>query len=206
MHSVSWYSFNFYVNHHSSDIFSSLSWKTLPVANNCILDFVYKTADWSRVSQDGYVPYHSARIEMCPASSGDYSKKGKLFLEMLNDCLEQIRAPSSDHRIFMRCDVNFDISVQGRNINTIIGRAAHIEFLETDIFAKFIMWSFPDLFRWLCGPNAVISRGLGYQRARIQCHPTSDFFMRGAKNRRILGMALNSCHAVIDRAGTSNVN
>ncbi|KAL8529718.1 hypothetical protein ACS0TY_006963 [Phlomoides rotata] len=97
--------------------------------------------------QDGYVPYHSARIEMCPASSGDYSKKGKLFLEMLNDCLEQIRAPSSDHRIFMRCDVNFDISVQGRNINTLIGRAAHIEFLETDIFAKFIMWSFPEVFR-----------------------------------------------------------
>ncbi|KAI3464023.1 hypothetical protein Pfo_020686 [Paulownia fortunei] len=97
--------------------------------------------------QDGYVPYHSARIEMCPASSGDYSKKGKVFLEMLNDCLDQIRAPSSEHRVFMRCDVNFDISLQGRNLNTIIGRAAHIEFLESDIFAKFIMWSFPDLFR-----------------------------------------------------------
>ncbi|PIN22649.1 hypothetical protein CDL12_04633 [Handroanthus impetiginosus] len=96
--------------------------------------------------QDGYVPYHSARIEMCPASSGDYSKKGKLFLEMLNDCLDQIRAPSAEHRVFMRCDVNFDTSLQGRNLNTIIGRAAHIEFLESDIFAKFIMWSFPDLF------------------------------------------------------------
>lgn len=97
--------------------------------------------------QDGYVPHHSARIEMCPASSGDYSKKGKLFLEMLNEFLDQIRAPSSEHRVFMRCDVNFDISLQGRNFNTLIGRAAHIEFLETDIFAKFIMWSFPDLFR-----------------------------------------------------------
>ncbi|KAL2515841.1 putative serine esterase family protein [Forsythia ovata] len=97
--------------------------------------------------QDGYVPYHSARIEMCPASSGDSSKKGKAFLEMLNNCLDQIRALSAEHRVFMRCDVNFDISLQGRNLNTIIGRAAHIEFLETDIFARFIMWSFPDLFR-----------------------------------------------------------
>ncbi|CAA0826641.1 Putative serine esterase family protein [Striga hermonthica] len=97
--------------------------------------------------QDGYVPYHSARIETCPASSGDFSKKGKVFLEMLNDCLDQIRAPSSEHRVFMRCDVNFDISLHGRNLNTIIGRAAHIEFLEADSFAKFIMWSFPDLFR-----------------------------------------------------------
>ncbi|KAL8099294.1 uncharacterized protein LOC141683483 isoform X1 [Apium graveolens] len=96
--------------------------------------------------QDGYVPYHSARMEMCQASSGDYSKKGKVFLEMLNNCLDQIRAPSSEQRVFMRCDVNFDISLQGRNLNTFIGRAAHIEFLETDSFARFIMWSFPELF------------------------------------------------------------
>ncbi|KAK4394594.1 hypothetical protein Sango_1613700 [Sesamum angolense] len=96
---------------------------------------------------DGYVPYHSARIEMCPASSGDHSKKGKVFLEMLNECLDQIRARSFEHRVFMRCDVNFDVTLQGKNLNTIIGRAAHIEFLETDVFASFIMWSFPDLFR-----------------------------------------------------------
>ncbi|KAM0836784.1 hypothetical protein ACQ4PT_062065 [Festuca glaucescens] len=97
--------------------------------------------------QDGYVPYHSARIELCPAASSDNSRKGQVFTEMLNNCLDQIRAPSSETRIFMRCDVNFDQSAQGRNLNTMIGRAAHIEFLETDIYAKFIMWSFPELFR-----------------------------------------------------------
>ncbi|KAI4296291.1 hypothetical protein L6164_036259 [Bauhinia variegata] len=96
--------------------------------------------------QDGYVPYHSARIEMCPAASLDYSKRGKVFLEMLNNCLDQIRA-ASDHRVVMRCDVNFNTSSYGRNLNTLIGRAAHIEFLESDIFSKFIMWSFPELFR-----------------------------------------------------------
>ena len=104
--------------------------------------------DCVSLSQDGYVPYHSARIEMCHAAAGDNSKKGKVFLEMLNYCLDQIRAPSCEHRLFMRCDVNFDISTQGRNLNTFIGRAAHIEFLESDVFARFIMWSFSDLFRW----------------------------------------------------------
>lgn len=99
------------------------------------------------LSQDGYVPYHPARIEMCQAAAGDNSKKGKVFMEMLNYCLDQIRAPSCEHRLFMRCDVNFDISAQGRNLNTFIGRAAHIEFLESDVFARFIMWSFPELFR-----------------------------------------------------------
>ncbi|KAL9240244.1 hypothetical protein vseg_014488 [Gypsophila vaccaria] len=97
--------------------------------------------------QDGYVPYHSARIELCPGSSTDFSKRGKAFLEMLNNCLDQIRSPSIEHRVFMRCDVNFNMSSHGKNLNTFIGRAAHIEFLETDIFAKLIMWSFPELFR-----------------------------------------------------------
>ncbi|KAF3971766.1 hypothetical protein CMV_004676 [Castanea mollissima] len=85
--------------------------------------------------QDGYVPYHSARIEMCPAASLD-SKKSSVFMEMLNNCLDQIRSPSSEHRVFMRCDVNFDTSLHGRNLNSFIGRAAHIEFLESDIFAS----------------------------------------------------------------------
>ncbi|PWZ25673.1 Protein FAM135B [Zea mays] len=97
--------------------------------------------------QDGYVPYHSARIDLCHASSSDNSKRGQVFTEMLNNCLDQIRAPTSETRVFMRCDVIFDQSAQGRNLNTMIGRAAHIEFLENDIYARFIMWSFPELFR-----------------------------------------------------------
>ncbi|KAH1245072.1 Protein FAM135A [Glycine max] len=85
---------------------------------------------------DGYVPYHSARIESCQAASRDTSKKGKLFLEMLNACLDQIRANSMQRGVFMRCDVNFDASTQGKNLDSIIGRAAHIEFLDSDIFAS----------------------------------------------------------------------
>ncbi|GAU21154.1 hypothetical protein TSUD_10710 [Trifolium subterraneum] len=97
--------------------------------------------------QDGYVPYHSARIESCQAASRDNSKKSRVFLEMLNDCLDQIRANPSERRVFMRCDVNFDATAYGKNLDSLIGRAAHIEFLESDIFARFIMWSFPELFR-----------------------------------------------------------
>jgi len=66
-------------------------------------------------------------------------------MEMLNNCLNQIQA-HSDHRVVMRCDINFNTSSYGRNLNTLIGRTAHIEFLESDIFAKFIIWSFPELF------------------------------------------------------------
>ncbi|CAI0439192.1 unnamed protein product [Linum tenue] len=98
--------------------------------------------------QDGYIPYHSARIEACPAALLDYSKKGRVFWEMLNHCLCQLQAPcSSNQRIFMRCDVNFYIPSSNRNnFNSIIGRTAHVEFLESDNFAMLVMGSFPELF------------------------------------------------------------
>nr|GMD31503.1 protein FAM135B-like [Ipomoea batatas]GMD36381.1 protein FAM135B-like [Ipomoea batatas] len=103
--------------------------------------FLYK------LCKDGYVPYHSARIEMCQASLMDKTRKGILFMDMLNNCLEQMYTSSSELRVIMRCDVNFDMSLQGRNLDTVIGRAAHIEFLDSDTFARLIMWSFPDMFR-----------------------------------------------------------
>jgi hypothetical protein len=39
----------------------------------------------------------------------------------------------------------YEHSAQGWNFNTMIRRAAHVEFLEADIYAKFIMWSFPRI-------------------------------------------------------------
>ncbi|CAN1813129.1 Protein FAM135B [Linum perenne] len=97
--------------------------------------------------QDGYIPYHSARIEACPAAILDYSNKGRVFWEMLNHCLYQLQVPCFYQRTFMRCDVNFYIPSSNRNnFNNIIGRTAHVEFLESDSFAKLVMGSFPQLF------------------------------------------------------------
>ncbi|MED6122335.1 hypothetical protein PIB30_038815 [Stylosanthes scabra] len=110
--------------------------------------FIYKLCKIRKVFfEDGYVPYHSTRIESCLAASHDTSKKGIVFQEMLNNCLDQIYANPSERRPFMRCDVNFDTTAYGKNLNSFIGCAAHIEFLESDIFSKFLMWSFPELFR-----------------------------------------------------------
>jgi hypothetical protein len=39
----------------------------------------------------------------------------------------------------------YEHSAQGWNFNTMIRRAAHVEFLEANIYAKFIMWSFPRI-------------------------------------------------------------
>ncbi|KAJ7546564.1 hypothetical protein O6H91_08G044700 [Diphasiastrum complanatum] len=95
--------------------------------------------------QDRYVPYHSARIEICQAAVRD-SKKGASYAKMLQSCTEQLTCPANVDRTFIRCDVNFDLSLQGRSLNNFIGRTAHIEFLETDAFVKFIFWTYPECF------------------------------------------------------------
>ncbi|KAF3447430.1 hypothetical protein FNV43_RR12616 [Rhamnella rubrinervis] len=93
--------------------------------------FFYKLSEDSREFQ----AYNS--VIFTTGSFMGLLKKGKIFLEMLNDCLDQIRAPSSEQRVFLRCDINFDTSSYGKSLNTFIGRAAHIDFLESDIFASF---------------------------------------------------------------------
>lgn len=95
--------------------------------------------------QDRYVPYHSARIEMCLAATRD-SRKGPAYATMHQSCLDQILKPSIVNRNFLRCDVNFDTSAQARTLNNLIGRTAHIEFLETDVFLRFLMWTLPQFF------------------------------------------------------------
>lgn len=95
--------------------------------------------------QDRYVPYHSARIQLCHAATRDY-KKGPAYRAMLKNCLNQIVSAATTDRLFLRCDVNFDTSSQARTLNNFIGRTAHIEFLETCTYARFLMWSFPKVF------------------------------------------------------------
>ncbi|KAI3791876.1 hypothetical protein L2E82_05740 [Cichorium intybus] len=43
-------------------------------------------------------------------SKGDYSRKGKVFHDMLNNCLDQIRFPSSEQQMFMICDIRLGVS------------------------------------------------------------------------------------------------
>ncbi|KAH7285412.1 hypothetical protein KP509_33G027000 [Ceratopteris richardii] len=95
--------------------------------------------------QDRYVPYHSARVEMCQAAARD-SKRGSAYTSMHRNCMEQILKPSIVERTFVKCDVNFNTSLQARTLNNLIGRTAHIEFLETDTFLRFLMWAFPKYF------------------------------------------------------------
>ncbi|KAL5015813.1 hypothetical protein ScPMuIL_005402 [Solemya velum] len=82
-------------------------------------------------SQDRYVPYHSSRIEMCKAAQRESSGMGSVYGEMVANILNPIvKNP--------KCKlVRFDVfHALPNTANTIIGRAAHIAVLDSEIFIE----------------------------------------------------------------------
>eukprot|EP00271_Cylindrocystis_brebissonii_P020187 TRINITY_DN657_c0_g1_i2.p1 TRINITY_DN657_c0_g1~~TRINITY_DN657_c0_g1_i2.p1 ORF type:complete len:1016 (-),score=234.69 TRINITY_DN657_c0_g1_i2:939-3986(-) len=67
---------------------------------------------------------------------------------MANAALSQtviVKKPVKGKRL-LRCDINFDVSAQARTLNNFIGRTAHIEFLETDVYIRFLLWNYREYF------------------------------------------------------------
>lgn len=83
--------------------------------------------------QDSYSPHFSSRIEV----SKKIFKRNKIYLTMGKNI---IATRDKMHRI----DVDFKIF--NTNIDSIIGRAGHIEFLDNRHFMKFLLYLHPEFF------------------------------------------------------------
>ncbi|XP_038056570.1 protein FAM135A-like isoform X2 [Patiria miniata] len=84
--------------------------------------------------QDRYVPIHSARIEMCRPAVKDKSLLGNVYSEMINNLLQPVIQNANCSLV--RYDVNHTLSTSA---NTLIGRAAHIAFLDSELFIEKFM-------------------------------------------------------------------
>jgi hypothetical protein len=83
--------------------------------------------------QDTYAPYDSARIEP--------SKEG---IDSYKQMAQNILAPLDTDKI-VRLDVDFKIET--KNVDTFIGRAAHIMFLENQHLMRMLVHGYPKFFR-----------------------------------------------------------
>lgn len=117
------------------------------IANNGALAH-FKHILLTSSSQDSYSPYESARIEM-PAAlvHGTASEKAiaakkcpPYLIDIAKSCLEGVRRES-----LIRLDVSFRI--QERTVDTYIGRAAHILFLESMPLLEAISVCYAHLFK-----------------------------------------------------------
>mmetsp|Transcript_9475 Transcript_9475/g.20188 ORF Transcript_9475/g.20188 Transcript_9475/m.20188 type:complete len:500 (-) Transcript_9475:223-1722(-) len=127
-----------------------LSFSDAPNVRDC---FLYKLAQHGALSrfkwlmlvsslQDRYVPHHSSRITMCPAARGD-TKRGSAYREMLDSLLKGVGEDGGTK--LLRIEVEFDLKSKAfslsKLINNHIGRQAHIEFIESDVHARFLAWT-----------------------------------------------------------------
>ncbi|KAJ8919771.1 hypothetical protein NQ315_006300 [Exocentrus adspersus] len=84
--------------------------------------------------QDRYVPLHSARIELCKESLRDTSGQGTIYREMVHNILSPIIAQKDLN--LMRYDIHHALP---NTANALIGRAAHIAVLDSELFIEKFM-------------------------------------------------------------------
>ncbi|CAD7971071.1 unnamed protein product [Amoebophrya sp. A25] len=89
--------------------------------------------------QDQYAPFDSARAEV----SEETQKRDDAFAQVIHEMASNLLGRVAPERL-MRLSVNFHISEQ--SLDTIIGRAAHIQFLENQTLMKMIIVNYPWLF------------------------------------------------------------
>jgi len=93
--------------------------------------------------QDHYVPFHSSRIEMSKQALKDNSETGRVYREMINNILKPLQIQNEVNVV--RYSVNHVIS---SSANSLIGRAAHIAMLDSELFIeKLILISACQYFR-----------------------------------------------------------
>ncbi|KAH8255190.1 hypothetical protein KR038_000675 [Drosophila bunnanda] len=85
-------------------------------------------------SQDRYVPAHSARLELCKAAMRDSSTLGTIYREMVHNVIAPILA--RPELTLARFDVHHALP---HTANTLIGRAAHIAVLDSELFIEKFM-------------------------------------------------------------------
>ena len=89
--------------------------------------------------QDKYVPFHSARLEMCREAVLEQQAgraRGRLYEAMVSNVLRGI-----EHVSLKRFDVHFVNRKGGRGggLDSLIGRAAHIFFLDQIAYMQLLL-------------------------------------------------------------------
>ncbi|XP_063968597.1 protein FAM135A-like [Lytechinus pictus] len=93
--------------------------------------------------QDRYVPIHSARIELCRGALKDRSLYGSVYNEMLHNLLKPL--VTNPNVSIVRYDVHHTLQTSA---NSLIGRAAHIAVLDSELFIeKFMMVAGLNFFK-----------------------------------------------------------
>mmetsp|Transcript_28794 Transcript_28794/g.51242 ORF Transcript_28794/g.51242 Transcript_28794/m.51242 type:complete len:664 (+) Transcript_28794:22-2013(+) len=89
--------------------------------------------------QDGYVPLESARIEICQDTLSTQAS-GEIYLRMAENILSSLVHSQV-------CRINVDLNIKVKNIDSVIGRTAHMQFVENQSLIRMLVYSYPQFFK-----------------------------------------------------------
>ncbi|PNH02780.1 hypothetical protein TSOC_011211 [Tetrabaena socialis] len=85
--------------------------------------------------QDRYIPYHSSSVTSCPQAERD-SRRGRCY----SDMLRAITAGVGSGTHLFRLAVDFSLRSKAFSFSKLVGRTAHIEFIESQLYVGLCMW------------------------------------------------------------------
>jgi hypothetical protein len=88
--------------------------------------------------QDSYAPFDSARIQICNKATRDEAK-GNIYIKMARNLLSNLPLD-----VLYR--INVDFCITEKNLDSFIGRTAHIQFLECQNVMRMIIYRFKEFF------------------------------------------------------------
>jgi len=91
--------------------------------------------------QDMYAPFDSARIQISNRKDLASHKNGNIYMQMASTILNKLPVD-----VIYRIDVDFRI--EETNLDSFIGRTAHIQFLECQNMMKMLIHRFKEFFPW----------------------------------------------------------
>lgn len=98
----------------------------------------FKTVVLLSSYQDMYAPFESARIQTSKKATQE-STRGSVWANMAKNILSNITTDC-----VYRIDINFKL--EEKNLDTMIGRAAHIKFLESQALMRMITYRYANFF------------------------------------------------------------
>ena len=86
-----------------------------------------------------YAPFDSARIQISNLKDLSSHKNGNIYIKMAQNILDKLPI-----EVMYRVDVDFRITEN--NLDSFIGRTAHIQFLECQNMMKMLIHRFKEFF------------------------------------------------------------
>jgi hypothetical protein len=84
--------------------------------------------------QDNYSPHFSSRIEITKTMA----KSSTIYSKMAKNLLQKRQKLNR---------IDLDFYIKDRNIDSFIGRAGHVEFLDNRLFMKYLLYLHPEFFQ-----------------------------------------------------------